>query len=1158
MSPIRVPRNFTPLINCIAIFVLVAAVFAFPQPARAESFIVNSLWDDDDGVCDATHCTLREAINAAGNGDIIWISIASGSPNWVIYLDSELPPIWQSNLTIDATSMPPFLGGPSVVLVGDEDVDYGFLLEGNNITIRGFKFSSFWGPGGGAGVITTGNHNYIEGNCFNNSTYGVILQSDENVVRDNHIGVMPWGSASPNDEAGILIAGSENDIETNVIAYNGGDGIAFGEPEGLSYNNNTFTRNSIYENGGLGINVDRQNGNIDLPYLANVGLTEVTGEGCAGCVIELFLAAPDPTDYGEGQTFIGEVVAGDDRTFSISLDEYLTRCDPVTATATSPIGDATSEFSLIERAGECMTFEMPPLVEAYLTVNTVDDGDDGTCNEDHCSLREAINYANRHLGRDVISFDIPGAGPHEILIAGEPLPALLNDQTVIDGSTEPDYTGRPVVWIVNERSWRGLYVESQRNTIRGLGITGFDSDVDAGLLLSGGFNLVEDNVIVGNGGGISVHSNHNTLTGNFIGVTADGVAQPNYSGIFIVGDDNQIGLPGDGNVISGNTHNGLSFRYSHGNTVRGNVIGGDAGGTTAIPNGRVGIYIADVEVVIGGLGSGEGNIIYGNGSSGIYLGNTALDTLIAGNVIAENGADGIVVASAAPETYTFTQNSIYNNGELGIETNRADDHIAELERASRTSISGTVDCAGCTVELFQAAPDPTGYGEGQTYLGETTTGADGTFTFEFSGLEVCDEITATVTDTDGQTSEFSENALVACMRAPGSLISAVGLVGVLILTIVVVVLRRLGPETPPWLVPGVAGGGLLLLVLVLGGAAVNPSVQLDFGPSNASLPIPQPACSEYLDPEGYAPAADQLFGLEDDPAMRWTPGADAPEGAEWLVEVQAPNQRLYTLITADTSVNLSAFQLEPRAGARFDWSVRLVEQGEAACWPEERQSLWFENPVIVAYENLPEAEPVEAACTPVATAIMNANCRLGPSLDYAEMAILLEGETAGILGRSEDFTWWNVRLVDTQQVCWVWSEAVEAECTDDLSVVEAPPLPTPTPTTPPPVADTTAPPVPSPVSPTGGTTLACSSSALLNWSTVNDPSGISGYTVEVQRSSDQITWSSAPGSPLNATGDKATIQVDCGWYYRWHVRATDGAGNTSAWSNWASFNVTFN
>ena len=1161
MSPIRAFRKVHPLIYALGILVLLVAVFGIPAPAHARTWVVNSLWDDDDGVCDETHCTLREAINAARSGDIIWIGIASGSPNWVIYLDSELPPITGNNITIDGTSMPPFLGGPSVVLVGDEDIDYGFRLDGNHITIRGFKFSSFWGSGGGAGVVITGNHNVVEGNCFNNSTYGILVNSDENVIRDNYVGVMPWGSASPNDEVGILIDGSENDLENNVIAYNGAEGIAFSTMDNESFNN-TFTHNSIYENGGLGIVLGENNGGVDMPYLTDVSLTEVSGEACAGCTVELFLAAPDPTDYGEGQTFIGEGVVGADRTFTIALDESLEECDPVTATVTDTYGD-TSEFALNERAGLCMSFEMPPLVEPYLTVNTVDDMDDGVCDEDHCSLREAINYANSHLGRDTISFDIPGPGPHEIILPLEPFPMLTNDQTTIDGTSEPDYAGSPVVWLVNDDSTYGLWVESQRNTIRGLGITGFDF----GIRLNGGFNRLEDNVINGNGHGISIHSNHNTLTGNIVGLNAAGdAAVPNVNGINVCGDDQQIGLPGAGNIISGNEFRGLTLRYSFGTEVMGNIIGADASGTTAIPNGAEGIQLRG-DATIGGLGAGEGNIIFGNGGNGIYLYDIARDSVIAGNIIAENGGYGIYNDSLDEGFFTITQNSIYDNGELGIETNRADDHIADLDRASMTSVSGTVDCRGCTVEVFQAAPDPTGFGEGRTYLGETTTNVGGAFTFEFSGLAACDELTVTVTDGDGNTSNFSENALVACMRAPGRPMSVFGFAGILVLTIVVVVLGELGPETPPWLVPAVAGGGLLILAVAFGVLWALPGVQLDFGPPSAPPPDPIPWCGEYIDPDGYEPSGQVLIGMDEDPVLTWKPGPDAPEGAQWSVELISHDQQLYTLTTTETSVPLSDFQVEPRAGGRFIWRVRLLSEGEAACRPAENQTLTFENPLMQAVEVLPEIEedepaeeepveeePVEEACTPSVTAVMNANCRYGPGSVYDELDYLMEGETADALGRSADWAWWYVRLMDSQQMCWVWDGAVEAECTDQLPVIAAPPTPTPLP----PEEDTTPPPTPSPQQPTGGVTLGCSSSTMLIWSTVSDPSGIANYTVEVQRSPDQVNWSGAPGSPVTTTADKTTISVECGWYYRWRVRATDGEGNVGSYSGWATFSITLN
>ena len=42
-----------------------------------------------------------------------------------------------------------------------------------------------------------------------------------------------------------------------------------------------------------------------------------------------------------------------------------------------------------------------------VVVDTTDDGDDGTCNPTHCSLREAINEANDHAGPDTLAFNIP-------------------------------------------------------------------------------------------------------------------------------------------------------------------------------------------------------------------------------------------------------------------------------------------------------------------------------------------------------------------------------------------------------------------------------------------------------------------------------------------------------------------------------------------------------------------------------------------------------------------------------------------------------------------------------------------------------------------------------------------------------------------------------
>jgi hypothetical protein len=39
------------------------------------------------------------------------------------------------------------------------------------------------------------------------------------------------------------------------------------------------------------------------------------------------------------------------------------------------------------------------------------------------------------------------------------------------------------------------------------------------------------------------------------------------------------------------------------------------------------------------------------------------------------------------------------------------------------------------------------------------------------------------------------------------------------------------------------------------------------------------------------------------------------------------------------------------------------------------------------------------------------------------------------------------------------------------------------------------------------------------------------------------------------SGKQVEADVECGVSYRWAVRAQDGAGNTSAWSDWYAFGV---
>jgi hypothetical protein len=116
-----------------------------------------------------------------------------------------------------------------------------------------------------------------------------------------------------------------------------------------------------------------------------------------------------------------------------------------------------------------------------------------------------------------------------------------------------------------------------------------------------------------------------------------------------------------------------------------------------------------------------------------------------------------------------------------------------------------------------------------------------------------------------------------------------------------------------------------------------------------------------------------------------------------------------------------------------------------------------------------------------------------------------------------------------------------------------------TPTVPPPEpeeVDTTPPAAPSPAVPDNGLTLSCRGSQNLAWLPVEDKSGIAEYQVEVQRHSGDNNWQAAPGGSISVADKTTSIPVECGWYYRWRVRAIDGAGNASGWSGWSQFTIT--
>ncbi len=292
----------------------------------------------------------------------------------------------------------------------------------------------------------------------------------------------------------------------------------------------------------------------------------------------------------------------------------------------------------------------------------------------------------------------------------------------------------------------------------------------------GGTTPGAGNLISGNkDDGILLSSRGTLVQGNFIGTDVTGTAalgnggvNPLTAGVSISGfPGNTIGgtTPGAGNLISGNNHDGVSIGVRfEGNLVQGNLIGTDVTGTTALGNGGFGVRIVDGSGnTIGGTASGAGNTIAFNAFDGVFVfvqGAEAIGNAILSNSIFSNGLLGIDLG--AP--FGVTPNDV-GDGDTGANElqNFPVLTLAETTGAS-TIINGTLNSNASQaydIELFSSvAADPSGFGEGQTFLDRvvvsTDAMGDGSFNVALPfGIAAGEFVTATATDAAGNTSEFS-------------------------------------------------------------------------------------------------------------------------------------------------------------------------------------------------------------------------------------------------------------------------------------------------------------------------------------------------------------------------------------------------------------------
>jgi hypothetical protein len=319
---------------------------------------------------------------------------------------------------------------------------------------------------------------------------------------------------------------------------------------------------------------------------------------------------------------------------------------------------ATDVFGTIEKVGTAVVVP----TGGFVVTNTNNEGSG--------SLRQAILGANARVGKDSITFNIPGAGPHTIR-PSSPLP-FLTDTLVIDGYSQPGSAvntnslargTNAVLQIELDGSAagsdaQGLVCASSWCSVRGLVVNRF---AKAGIVLNGEYNLV---------------------LGCFVGTDVAGRTRAgNGSGVSVIGPTPRSIVGGAGlceyrNLISGNTTAGVIVDCEDGHVyVMGNLIGTDATGTTALGNTEVGIaYLSGAMLWLGGFTKEGSNVIAASGNdgtdgqpvvrgAGVMIGEDGRHAVLNGNIIGLNAAGNAPLPNFMDGILARSPCSIYPDSE---------------------------------------------------------------------------------------------------------------------------------------------------------------------------------------------------------------------------------------------------------------------------------------------------------------------------------------------------------------------------------------------------------------------------------------------------------------------------------------------------------------
>lgn len=360
------------------------------------------------------------------------------------------------------------------------------------------------------------------------------------------------------------------------------------------------------------------------------------------------------------------------------------------------LGDSFSAFLL----DSSKRFASPASV--YVVNSTLDTTDaapgDNLCNDGagRCTLRAAIQEANAHAGADTINFSI--ASGLQTISAGSDLPTIIEPVT-IDGTTQPGFTGAPLIEVAGVSSAYGFDVTGGNTIIKSLILNRWDTAIHFDV---GGGNVVE---------------------GCYIGTDSNGsIALANQDGIVVRSNNNRIGGTSSSarNVISGNSRLGISINGGDNNLVQGNYVGTNFAGTATISGLSAGPTNIGIEILagnfntVGGTASGAGNVVSGNRSANILvwrnvmLGAPTDGNIIQGNFIGTNASGTSATTNNTRGIYIDSATNTTVGGSNPSARNLISGHSTGLTTGGAIWIVGGANATGTIIQGNSVGTDVSG------------------------------------------------------------------------------------------------------------------------------------------------------------------------------------------------------------------------------------------------------------------------------------------------------------------------------------------------------------------------------------------------------------------------------------------------------------------